>query len=84
MTLVLPVVTEQTRETLEQVVTKDEATWKRRMVQHIKQDNPEINSLLLNFAQKFDDPKSIILAGYIVYAALDLAAQEEDEALENP
>ncbi len=75
----LPVVTEEARKHLEQLLLTDEESWKKRMVHRIKEENPEINTLLLELAQKSKDPKSVIQAGYLIYNILELALEEEGE-----
>ena len=74
----LPVVTSDIRETLEQQVQEATDEWKREMVHHLKEDNPEINTLLLNLAQDSNDAKKVILAGYLVYKALEKAEENEE------
>ncbi len=74
----LPVVTEQIRLVLEQSLIDDEGGWKKQMVHRLKGENPEINSILLDLAQKSSDPKSVILAGYLIYDALEQAQKEEE------
>lgn len=73
----LPVVTSDIREHLEGIVENGSEEWKRDMVHHLKEDNPELNSLLLNLAQDAQDAKKVILAGYMVYKALEIAEQNE-------
>jgi hypothetical protein len=77
----LPVVSEQARETLEASVGRDLEAWKKSMIAQIKDENPEINSLLLTLAQNSPDPKAVIMAGYMVYKALELAYAEEGQSL---
>ncbi len=74
----LPVITEQTRLTIEKMLAEDEAGWKKQMVHRLKAENPEINSLLLELAQKSSDPKAVIVAGYLIYDALEMAHKEEE------
>lgn len=74
----LPVVTAEIRESLEAIVQGPSDEWKREMVHHLKEDNPEINSLLLTLAQDSKDAKRVILAGYLVYKALELAEENEN------
>lgn len=74
----LPVVTESTRKTLEQALLENEEAWKKKMVHRLKEENPEVNTLLLELAQKSKDPKAVILAGYLIYNALELAQEEEE------
>jgi hypothetical protein len=74
---VLPVVTSDIREALEEIVQNSSDEWKREMVHHLKEDNPELNSLLLTLAQNSSDAKKVILAGYLVYKALEIAEENE-------
>jgi hypothetical protein len=74
---VLPVVTPTIRESLEEVIQNPTDEWKREMVHHLKEDNPEINTLLLSLAQGSSDAKKVILAGYLVYKALEIAEENE-------
>ena len=73
----LPIVTADIRESLEAQVEASVDDWKREMIHHIKEDNPELNTLLLRLAQDAQEPKHIILAGYMVYKALELADESE-------
>ncbi len=47
------------------------------MLQYLRNENPEINSILLDLAQQSLDPKMVIQAGYKVYRALELAFESE-------
>lgn len=69
----LPVVTEETCAQLERTLQEDAEGWKKSMVHRLKEENPEINTLLLALAQQSKDPKSVIMAGYMVYGVLDLS-----------
>jgi hypothetical protein len=84
--MMLPVVTEESRMALMETMNQDEKAWKKEMINHIKEENPEINSLLLELANTCDNDqtkKKVILAGYLVYKALEIAQEEESaEALE--
>lgn len=73
----LPVVTSDIRGELEALTQNTPDEWKREMVHHLKEDNPEINTLLLNLAQNSSDAKRVILAGYLVYKALERAEENE-------
>ncbi|MEZ4573318.1 MAG: hypothetical protein R2857_00070 [Vampirovibrionales bacterium] len=46
----LPVVTADIRESVEQAIEANPDEWKREMIHHIKEENPELNSLLLTMA----------------------------------
>lgn len=78
----LPVVTETIREQVEAILSTGKVTeWKKEMVHRLKQVNPEINALLLQVAQGAQDPKAVVLAGYAVYQAIELAMVEEEGEL---
>lgn len=73
----LPVVTPDIREQLESLINSPTEDWKKELVYHIKEDNPELNTLLLTLADGSSDPKRVILAGYLVYKSLELAEEAE-------
>jgi hypothetical protein len=78
----LPVITDDVRQTMMTIAKQDNLkAWQRDMIHHLKEDNPEVNTLLLELAQSSADPKAVVLAGYLVYKALEMAAEEEDAQL---
>jgi hypothetical protein len=78
----LPVITDEVRQAMMAIANQDNVkAWQREMIHHLKEDNPEVNTLLLDLAQASNDPKAVVLAGYLVYKALELAAEEEDAQL---
>lgn len=79
MVQLLPVLSEETRQKLQTTSSENLDQWKRQMIHRIKADNPEINALLLEIAQNSNDPKSVIYAGYMVYKAIELAQEEENQ-----
>ena len=80
--MLLPIVTEKTRAAVEEYFQAGDLLWQKQMIQKLKEENPEVNTALLSFAQQSDDPKSVITAGYLIYKALELAqAEEEQETL---
>ncbi|MBY0449149.1 MAG: hypothetical protein K2X01_00805 [Cyanobacteria bacterium] len=78
----LPVVSEANRKALEALLEEDPDAWKKQMIHYIKEENPEVNTILVDLAQRSQDPKAVIMAGFFVYQALDLAAREEDASLD--
>jgi hypothetical protein len=79
--LVLPIVSEPVREQIVELLGTSPAEWKRELLHRLKQNNPEVNALLLELAQGSQDPKATILAGFAVYHALELALKEEDSEM---
>jgi hypothetical protein len=78
---VLPIVSEPVREKIVELLGTNPAEWKRELLNRLKQNNPEVNALLLELAQNSQDPKGTILAGFAVYHALELALKEEDSEI---
>jgi hypothetical protein len=74
---VLPYVDESLRDTVLTTLEQAGTEWKKAMIHRLKQENPEINELLLQLASQSGDPKRVILAGYAVYEALELALQNQ-------
>lgn len=74
----LPVVTEEIISVVSAQLEASEEDWKRQMVHRIKEDNPEVNTLLLELATQTDDPKAFILGGYLLYAAMELADRQQE------
>ncbi|MBK8189951.1 MAG: hypothetical protein IPK79_05820 [Vampirovibrionales bacterium] len=74
----MPVVSEETCALLLQTMQEDEEAWKKSMVHRLKEENPEINTLLLTLAQKSKDPKSVIMAGYLIYSVIELSHDVEE------
>ena len=49
------------------------------MVQYLKDENPEINTAILEVANNTDlDPKAVALGAYMTYRLLELAFEEDD------
>ena len=52
------------------------------MIHYIKDENPEINSAIIEAANKTDlDPKAVALGAYMSYTLLELAAKESEDIL---
>ena len=49
------------------------------MIHYIKEENPEVNTSILEAAKNTDlDPKAVALGAYMVYRMLELASDEND------
>lgn len=59
----------------------ERAQWQKHMIQVLKTENPEINTLLLELANQSADPKGVVAAGLAVYKALDLSMEAQEELL---
>ena len=71
----LPILTEDIRLQIMEDLRRDDQAWKKAMVHRLKEENPEVNTLLLEWAQESNDPKAVIMAGYLVYQALEASME---------
>ena len=59
------------------VISEDIAN--KKMIHYIKEENPEINTAIIEAANKTDlDPKAVALGAYMTYLLIELAAKEND------
>lgn len=80
----LPLITEDIKETMLVEVIPDVANWRKKMIHYIKEENPEVNSLIIESAQQTKlDPKAIALGAYLTYLALEKADKAESSVVEN-
>lgn len=77
----LPIVSEETAVKVFSEIFKDMPEWRKKMIHYIKEENPEINTAIIEAANNTDlDPKAVALGAYMTYTLLELA-MKEDEAL---
>lgn len=75
----LPVITEEISAEIFTEVFKDVPSWRKTMIHYIKDENPEINTAIIEAANKTDlDPKAVALGAYMTYLLLERATQEQD------
>lgn len=78
----LPVITEEISKNVFDEIFVDMPEWRKKMIHYIKDENPEINSAIIEAANKTDlDPKAIALGAYMSYIMLEIAAKENDALL---
>ena len=66
-------------------VFQDVQAWRKNMVQYLKEENPEINTAILEVA-KYDesiDLKAVALGAYISYRLMELATENDGLAIED-
>ena len=74
----LPIVTQEQAGLCFAEIFQDVHTWRKKMIHYIKDENPEINSAIIEAAQNTElDPKAIALGAYMAYILLETAAKEE-------
>ena len=79
----LPIITEEISTEIFGEVFQDVQSWRKGMVQYMKEENPEINTAILEVA-KYDeniDLKAVALGAYLSYRMIEIAT-ENDVAIE--
>lgn len=75
----LPVITEDIAQKVFDKIFADVPAWRKNMIHYIKDENPEINSAIIEAANKTDlDPKAVALGAYMSYLMLEQADKEAD------
>ncbi|MBP3923824.1 hypothetical protein J6E39_01110 [bacterium] len=75
----LPIVTEEIAAGIFTEIFKDMPSWRKQMIHYIKEENPEINTAIIEAANKTDlDPKAVALGAYMAYILIERAVQEAD------
>ncbi len=60
----------------------DIASWRKSMIHYIKEENPELNSAIIELANKTElDPKAIAAGAYMTYSLIEEAAKKQDEII---
>lgn len=68
----LPLITTESYEETIAKVLEDIHSWRKSMIHYIKDENPELNSAIIDIAQKTDlDPKAVATGAYLAYTLLE-------------
>lgn len=79
----LPIITEEIAANTFSEIFKDMPSWRKKMIHYIKEENPEINTAIIEAAKNTDlDPKAVALGAYMTYKLIE-SAMNDDEALLN-
>ena len=81
----LPIITEEMSTEIFGEVFQDVQAWRKNIVQYLKEENPEINTAILEVA-KYDesiDLKAVALGAYISYRLMELATENDGLAIED-
>ena len=79
----LPIITEEMSSEVFSEAFQDVQAWRKNMVQYLKEENPEINSAILE-AAKFDENinlKAVALGAYLSYRLLEIATENDNLGL---
>ena len=80
----LPIITEDISSEVFSEAFQDVQVWRKNMVKYLKEENPEINSAILEVA-KYDeniDLKAVALGAYLSYRLLELANEDDVSSVE--
>lgn len=74
----LPVISEENFQSVVNELIRDISSWRKSMIHYIKEENPEVNSAIVELANKTDlDPKAVATGAYAVYKMLETAFGEQ-------
>ena len=78
----LPIISEEIAEKAFKEIFKDMPEWRKEMIHYIKEENPEINTAIIEAANKTElDPKAVALGAYMTYLLIELATKENEELM---
>ena len=81
----LPIITEEISTEIFGEVFQDVQAWRKNMVQYLKEENPEINTAILEVA-KYDeniDLKAVALGAYMSYRLIEVSTENDGLAMED-
>lgn len=78
----LPVISEENTAVAFSEIFNDMPSWRKKMIHYIKEENPEINTAIIEAANKTNlDPKAIALGAYMTYALIELAIRDNENLM---
>ncbi|MBQ7286475.1 MAG: hypothetical protein IJW73_01805 [Candidatus Gastranaerophilales bacterium] len=78
-----PLISIENVENLVNEIMNDIPSWRKEMIHYIKDENPELNTAIIELSQKTGlDPKALATGAYMAYKLLENEAKEQGE-LEN-
>ena len=79
----LPIIEEEIYKEVMEEALVDISAWRKRMIHYIKEENPEINTAIIDIAQKTNlEPKAVATGAYMTYLLLEHASiNTEDDSI---
>ncbi len=78
----LPIISEENAAIAFGEIFKDMPNWRKKMIHYIKDENPEINTAIIEAANQTDlDPKAVALGAYMTYTLIELAMKDNDSLM---
>ena len=79
----LPIISEETAAKVFSDIFKDMPAWRKKMIHYLKEENPEINTAIIEAANNTElDPTAVALGAYMTYALLEIAIKEDDAMID--
>lgn len=80
----LPIITEEVSTEIFGEVFQDMQSWRKNMVQYLKEENPEVNTAILEVAKHDEsiDLKAVALGAYLSYRLIEVAAESDGLVIE--
>ena len=77
-----PLITCENVEKVTEEILSDIAGWRKEMIHYIKDENPELNTAIIELSQKTDlDPKALATGAYMAYKLLENESESQEEVL---
>lgn len=74
----LPIISEEHASLAFAEIFQDVQAWRKKMIHYVKEENPEINSAIIEAANNTSlDPKAVALGAYMTYILIEMAAKDE-------
>ncbi len=78
----LPIISEENAAAAFSEIFKDMPTWRKKMIHYLKDENPEINTAIIEAANQTSlDPKAVALGAYMTYALIELAMKDNEDIM---
>ena len=79
----LSVISEETVKTvMDEIFSGDMPAWRKKMIHYIKDENPELNTAIIEASNRSElDPKAIALGAYIAYSLIEVSEKDTGEVL---
>lgn len=78
----LPIISEENAQIAFSEIFKDMPAWRKKMIHYIKEENPEINTAIIEAANQTSlDPKAVALGAYMTYSLIELAMKDSDNLM---
>ena len=79
-----PLISIENVEKLISEIISDIPAWRKEMIHYIKDENPELNSAIIELSQKTGlDPKALATGAYMTYKLLENESSDENLAFED-